>query len=107
MSERSTLSLRVRPHFHPDRQEDIVVEVLRAGEVVATIYGSREGVHIVGERVCYNRPPFGMMVPVADDAPMPSCVVPLLREGEACPWCEEGGKEAFGLQVCPVCGAKK
>lgn len=103
MSERSTLQLRVRPHFHPDRQEDIVVEVMRAGEVAATIYGSREGVHVVGGRVGDSQSPFGLHI-----NGVASWVVPLLLESEDCPWCKDGLNEVFGsVDVCPVCGARR
>lgn len=94
MVERSVLCLRVRPHFREGREEDIVVEVVREGEVAATIYGSREGLHIVSDRL--DQPPFRM-----DVNNTPSIVVPLLKAGDdACPWCGEG----VPLRPCPVCG---
>jgi hypothetical protein len=99
MSERSTLQMRVRPHFRPDREEDIVVEVVREGEVVATIYGSREGVQIVSELIAKNQPPFGLRVSVGEDS-SPSYVIPLLKPGEECPWCAEG---VTLNKPCPVC----
>jgi hypothetical protein len=96
MSERSTLQLRVKPHFRPDRQEDIIVEVLRDGEVAATIYGSREGIHIFSERLQIDRNlPFFMSMDNAQ-----GCVIPLLKSGEECPWCSEGAP----IRPCPVCG---
>ena len=106
MSKRSTLSLRVHPHIHPDRQEDIIAEVLRDGEVAATIYGSREGLHIVSDRLGHQ--PFYVQI-----NGRPSLVIPLLKEGEECPWCLEGVlrvvKSATGqtaAEPCPVCGRK-
>jgi hypothetical protein len=99
MSDRSVLQFRVKPHFHPDRQEDVVVEVLRDGEVAATIYGSREGVHIVSERLQPDRNlPFFMLVNET-----PSCVIPLLKAGEECPWCLAG---MAIMRPCPVCRKK-
>jgi hypothetical protein len=98
MSNRSVLQFRVKPHFHPDRQEDVVVEVLRDGEVAATIYGSREGIHVVSERLQGDKNvPFFMTV-----ADTPSCVIPLLKTDEECPWCSEG----MDMRPCPVCGKK-
>jgi hypothetical protein len=97
MSERSTLNLRVRPHIHPDRGEDLIVEVIRGGDVVATIYGSREGVHIVSERLEHNAAAFIMRV---NDAP--SIVIPLLAVGEPCPWCAQH----MPIKPCPVCGGE-
>jgi hypothetical protein len=102
MSERSTLSLRVRPHFHPDRQEDIVVEVMREGEVAATIYGSREGIQVVSERFEPERggPNRVFYMQVGETS---SVVVPLLRPGEPCPWCADGVE----VRPCPVCGKEQ
>lgn len=101
LSERSVLRVRVRPHFHPDRQNETVCEVLRDGEVVATIYGSREGLHITSNRLRATRPPFYFEASLAG---VPSYVVPLLKSDEPCPWCDGAGLQ---LPVCPVCGAEK
>lgn len=95
MTDRSVLQFRIKPHFRPGREEDVVVEVLRDGEVAATIYGSREGIHVVSERLgADSNIPFGMSV-----GGVPSCVIPLLKAGEECPWCAEGSE----LRPCPVC----
>lgn len=101
---RSELRLRERPHLHPARSSDQVIEVLRDGKVVATIYGSREGVHIVSDRLAAttsNRPFFLQPAP----APMPGYVIPLLASDEVCPWCAGGGVIALdeNSQPCPVC----
>jgi hypothetical protein len=103
MTERSTLSLRVHPHIHPDRGEDIIVEVTRDGKVAATIYGSREGLHIVSDRL--GNQPFYVQINGRQ-----SLVIPLLKDGEECPWCLDGVlrvvKTAKGQTAgpCPVCG---
>lgn len=99
MSQRSELRLRTRPHFHPDRQNETIIEVVRDGRVVATIYGSREGVQIVSERFDFKdnvNQPVGM-----DVNNTPTLVVPLLMQGEPCPWCNNSGRSAVG--VCPIC----
>jgi hypothetical protein len=86
------------PHMHPDRSGDVVVEVVRDGEVLATIYGSREGVHLVSDLVERNRP-FGFAA--SEILPSPSWVLPLLRDGDLCPWCS--GARVLGDLACPVC----
>ena len=48
MTNRSRLQLR--SHVDPARRGEFIFAVLRDGEVVATIFGSREGLHIVSER---------------------------------------------------------
>lgn len=98
MRERSELRLRVRPHIHPERQQETIVEIVRAGEVVATLYGSREGVHIVSDRVLLYAPFRFETDGVA------SLVVPLLADGESCPWCQGSGQ--FGDHPCPVCARR-
>jgi len=102
VSERSLLRVRERDHIHPQRKGEVVWEVVRDGEVVATIYGSREGVHIVSERLgpsSRNRP---FLLEVAGK---PSWVIPLLDDNEVCPWCQ--GTEVANIGVasgpCPIC----
>jgi hypothetical protein len=98
MTARSVLRVRTVEHIHPDRKNETIIEVWRDGAVVATIYGSREGLHIVSERFDNRRNlPFRFQ---AENAP-PSFVVPLLKENETCPWCS-GVKEFLG-NSCPVC----
>ena len=102
MSDRSILRIRTHGHIDPSRPKDEwIVEVWRSGKVVASIYGSREGVHIISDRLPVNR------VFRADGlAPSPALVVGLLDEGETCPWCEGRGilDLPSGEQACPVCG---
>jgi hypothetical protein len=111
MNERSILQVRQRDHFQADRKGELVIEVIRDGIGVATIYGSREGIHITSERFgnTRNRP---FPLPVEIPAAMPSIVVPLLDEREECPWCR--GTGSVGLLVtadakvtiaCPICEA--
>ena len=69
-------------------------EVLRGGKVVATIYGSREGIHIVSDLATRNR-----TFLMEGAGPMPSWVIPLLAEGEVCPWCD-------GNQIVEVQGGQ-
>lgn len=98
--------LRVRSHGHSDPARDKgewIVEVWRDAQVVATIYGSREGVHIVSERFNFEtgqNSPFGM-----DVDGVPSVVVPLLEAGETCPWCS--GSRKFLNGPCPLCARRK
>lgn len=104
LGPKSILRLRARPHLHPDRGGEAIVEVVREGVVVATIYGSREGVHIVSPCFEVNVGQPRSFVTNVRGA-MPGLLVPLLRPGETCPWCAglkmiEGG--AFGLD-CPLC----
>lgn len=101
MTERSVLRVRNRPHFHPDRRNETVVEVLRGGEVVATIYGSREGIHVVSGRGIYRRP-FMMETEGGD----PTWALPLMTKDEICPWCDGSKMLLLGPDkavVCPVC----
>lgn len=98
-SERSVLRLRTREHSHPQRKGEAIVEVVRDGAVVATIYGSREGLHITSARFgpdCNRNRPFCFYQ--SEAMPLPSWVLPLLAEGESCPWC------AGRNPRCPVCG---
>lgn len=101
MTERSVLRIRERQHIHPGRREETVIEVLRGGEVVAVIYGSRQGIHIVSELARRNR-----TFLMEGAGPSPSWVIPLLAEGEVCPWCE-GNKivrvPPGEVVLCPVC----
>jgi hypothetical protein len=100
--DRSVLRVRARPHSHPDQREDTIIEVMRDGDVAATIYGSREGIHIVSARLdaSTRNSPFRLALPPSI-APTPGIVVPLLAEGERCPWC---GHTDAG---CPVCSGKE
>jgi hypothetical protein len=102
-SERSELRFRARHHIHPERRQETIVEVYRGGKLVGTIYGSREGVHIVTNLALLNRP-FSFVVEGGEKGPMPSWVFPLLAEGDPCPWCGRvkaiPGGDAAG---CPVC----
>lgn len=98
MSERSILRLREHPHMLKERASDFIVEVIRDGQVRATIYGSREGLQIVSEQVGVGRNiPFAFFA-----GPTPSVIVPLLTEREQCPWCLGSRKLSEGLE-CPVC----
>jgi hypothetical protein len=103
VSERSVLRVRQRSHIHPDRQEDTIIEVLRGGEVVATIYGSREGVQVISARLAENfNQPFRFNFKGGGVPDSPSCIVPLLAKREECPWC--GGSGTFmNAPVCLVC----
>ncbi len=93
---RSILRMRSRPHMHPARGGEVIVEVVREGEVVATIFGSREGVHIVAG--CFGKDAARPSRPLRTETPggAPGLLVPLLREGEACPWCEGARRIAAG-----------
>jgi len=99
-AKRSSLLPRIAPHIDPERGEEIVVEVLREGKVVACIYGTREGVQIVGlgDRRSADLHPFGLTV---EGVGTRSVVVPLLLDREQCPWCF--GSKIFKEQECPVC----
>ncbi len=94
--ERSTLRVRERPHIDPRRNGEMVVEVLRDGEVVAHVYGSREGVHVVSPRIREGK---GARFFQADNHPA-SIIVPLLREEDGCPWC----MSVLPGLTCPWCG---
>lgn len=99
-TERSILRVRERDHIHPQRKGETVIEVLRGGEVVATIYGSLEGLNVVSDLAPRNR---AFLMEGA--GPTPSWVLPLLAVGEACPWC--GGVKLIRTPTevveCPVC----
>jgi hypothetical protein len=102
MTDRS--KLQVRAHGDPARKGEYVFAVIRDGEVVATIYGSREGLHIVSERFTENQrnKPFFHQA-----AAGPGYVIPLLKQGEECPWCAGSGmvrvSEGAEVRICPVC----
>lgn len=103
-NQRSLLRVRPHPHIDPNRDKnEFIVEVWRGGEVVATIYGTREGVQILSNRFAFEpeiNKPFGVTVNEA-----PSIIVPLLAIGEDCPWCH-GTRMALGA-ACPVCSQEK
>lgn len=108
MNERSVLMLRHRGHLQPGREQEAVVEVVRAGKTVATIYGSREGVHITSDCFAPHGAGFRAFFFTVDDPPgMPGIVIPILAPGEVCPWCEGTNRVLVGgpVQPCPVCGA--
>jgi hypothetical protein len=94
----STLRVRQYP-------QAMIVEVVRDGEVVARIYGSDEGVQIMGARLdpkTGNSPFFFQ----SEDVSIPCYVVPLLAEGEKCPWCDGSGVIQIAvkdIRVCPLC----
>jgi len=100
MSQRSILRVRQQPHVHPDRRDEIIIEVVRDGEVAATIYGSREGVHIVSERWPHNRA-FSIEGALFK---VPGLAVALLKADETCPWCGRKRPIPEGeTSECPVC----
>lgn len=103
LNPRSVLRVRTVPHIHPDRKTDIIIEVLRDDEVVATIYGSREGVHIVSDRL--QESTANMPFRLSElSFPKAGFVIPLLAEGESCPWCAGAGiVDVNGPRPCPVC----
>jgi hypothetical protein len=100
---RSELRLRNRPHFDPRRRDEAIVEIVRDGQVVGTIYGSREGVHIISD--CFGQD--GRNVKVQFTLVDAACglLIPMLRPGETCPWCH--GSKVIGegdeSADCPVC----
>jgi len=103
--KRSILRVRDRAHIDPRRKDEVIIDVVRDGEVIAQIYGSLEGVHIISDRLNpdTNNKPFYMNPP---PAPLPGYVVPLLAKGEKCPWCDDQGIVQLFLQgpePCPVC----
>lgn len=105
MRPRSKLQLREVHHIRPDRTDEPVIQVMRDGELVATIYGSREGVHIVSERLSGQDRPNRPFFFQSGDLP-PGYVVPLLAAEESCPWCEDRGEVRFSetdIRLCPVC----
>jgi len=99
MSERSILRVRERPHTHPDRRSEQIWEVIRDGEVVATIYGTRDGIQIVSPRLERD----GRNHPYLFEAQggSPGWVIPLLASNEACPLCVNG--VWCGILPCPIC----
>ena len=104
---RSVLRLRKKPHIQPDRQGETIVAVERDGEVVATIYGSQEGVHIVSGRVTSNAP---FVMEKSNIMPEPSLVVPLLGADELCPWCHNTRniEHLVGHPTeCPTCRGRE
>lgn len=104
LAPRSILRLRARPHLHPDRGGEVIVEVVREGEVVGTIYGSREGVQVVSKSF-ENGSARAIWTDVRGGAP--GLLVTLLRPGERCPWCDGAQRIVAGegmLMDCPVCG---
>lgn len=93
MSERSILRVRNQPHIDPRRRGETIVQVVRDGEVVATIYGTREGVQITSDRFDDGQPlPLFVDAQTISAIRMNSWTIPLLAPGEACPWCN--GTEA-------------
>jgi hypothetical protein len=103
MSDRSILRVKPRPHVDPSRPAgEWIVEVWRAGEVVATIYGTREGVQIVSEFAKQNEAFYFEVPPPTAGPPISSYVFPLLTEDEPCPWCAGGWPGP-----CPVCESRK
>jgi len=98
MCERSILRLRTRPHIRPERSDETIVEVLRDGVVVASIFGSREGVNIVSERLRSNSDPFRFDV----TGGAASIVLPLLSDDEPCPWCQS----TQAKPDCMCCGQR-
>lgn len=46
LAPKSILRLRARPHLHPNRGGEAIVEVVREGEVEATIYARQKGMTI-------------------------------------------------------------
>lgn len=105
LAPKSTLRVRTRPHIHPGRGGEAIVEVVREGEVVGTIYGSREGVQIISK--CFEQERRTLWIDVPGGAP--GLLVPLLRAGESCPWCGGARKIDAGTGVidCPVCGERQ
>jgi len=98
---RSVLHLRTRPHVNPERQGEVIVDVVREGTVVGTIYGSREGIHIFSatERGA-------TAIGIKTDHGAQGILIQLLRPGEPCPWCD--GEKRIGAGVpCPLCALKK
>jgi hypothetical protein len=108
LTKRSVLRLRQRGHLQPGREEEAIVEVVRAGKVVATIYGSREGVHVTSDSFGPRGEGFRAFFFAVDDPPgMPGIVIPILAAREACPWCEGLERVLVGglVRPCPVCGS--
>ncbi|HWQ55166.1 MAG TPA: hypothetical protein VN442_15875 [Bryobacteraceae bacterium] len=97
---RCILRVQAHPHVHPDRQEDVIVEVVRGGEVMATVYGSSEGLHIVSTLFEGGRraKPFYLQM---DPPSMAGIVVPLLQSGEECD--RKRHRPPRQPIQCPVC----
>ena len=91
---RSELRIRTRPHTQPGRENELIVEVVRAGVVVGTIYGSREGVHIMSDSL-------GGVLGFEIEGGSPGLMIVLLRPDEPCPWCGGAGRITEG--PCPLC----
>ena len=110
VSKRSVLSLRKRGHLQPGREDEAIVEVVRAGKVVAKIYGSREGIHVTSDSLGPRGEglrAFFFAVDIPPGMPgMPGIVIPILAAGEVCPWCEGLERVLVGglVRPCPVCG---
>jgi hypothetical protein len=110
VGKRSVLSLRKRGHLQPGREDEAIVEVVRAGKVVATIYGSREGIHVTSDSLGPRGEglrAFFFAVDIPPGMPgMPGIVIPILAAGEVCPWCEGLERVLVGglVRPCPVCG---
>lgn len=104
VSPRSELRLRTRAHSGFGREGEAVVEVLRGDEVVASIYGSREGIHIVSDRLGTETTNRALHTTDPAVFPTPGYVIPLLAQGETCPWCGgQGVIELNGTRPCPIC----
>jgi len=103
MSERSILRVRERPHIHPDRRNEQIWEVVRDGEVVAHIYGTRDGVQVVSPRLDRD----GRNKPYLFEASgvSPGWVIPLLAPDDPCPLCVGG--VFLGVLPCPICRGTK
>jgi hypothetical protein len=110
VNQRSVLRLRMRGHLQPGREDEAIVEVVRAGKVVATIYGSREGIHVTSDSLGPRGEglrAFFFAVDIPPGMPgMPGIVIPILAAGEVCPWCEGLERVLVGglVRPCPVCG---
>lgn len=89
-------------HVENERADETKVEVVRGGEVVATIYGTREGIQVVINEALIGpqQPPFRFEV-----TGIKSVVVPLMRTNEQCPWCLGTGTAPTIHAACPVCKA--
>lgn len=101
---RCTLRVREHQHLHPDRADETVIEVLRGDEVLAQIYGSYEGVHVVSPLLSESHnEPFRL-----DGVSAHGVVIPLISSADLCPWCE--GARVVTLnneqRPCPVCSGK-
>jgi hypothetical protein len=97
MAERSILRIREKPHVDPAREAETIVEVLRDGNVVAHIYGTREGVQIVSHRI----PKESRALYLDIEGLPPAVMLPLLDPSDACPWC--GGTDP----ACALCEMRR